>query len=70
MRYYSKEIIAYCIEEVAGNYRTAADVSRETGVGEQTIGIWLSRHWLGSRSFEDIEVRQSIINNDDNIENQ
>lgn len=64
---YSKKTIAYCLEQIVGNNKTAAEVSRETGVGEQTISLWLSKHWFGSRSFEDFETRESIINPSDNL---
>lgn len=59
---YTNSQIAYCIEEVVGNCRTAADVSRETGVSEQQLGKWLSVHWFGNKYKENFETRESSIN--------
>lgn len=55
-------LVAYCIEEVIGNNRTAADVSREKGITKQVIGRWIEKHWFGSRQYDNLEFRESKIN--------
>lgn len=55
-------LIAYCIEEVVGNNRTAVDVAREKGISESVIGKWLTKHWFGSRQYDNLEFRESKIN--------